>query len=634
MFYMFFETTIKEKDQNTPIVLWLNGGPRCSSLLGAFVERISPYYVGNDGSMHENQYGWTKVAHLLFVDNPIGVGLSTVDNERSYAVNQKEASDDLYQLLNKFFKLHPEYAKNPFYISGESYAGKYIPNLAQKIIDKQKTPGNVVMVPKALIIGDGLIDPLVQRNIRPEQAYWSGLLSYSQLQQEDALRQQCIRHMQSGRTRERASPCETMRNFLLVSSGAVNIYDIRSYIPSNNKTTLERFINQNSFFSNVHTTRPKGTYITCNPVIYDHMQDDILINVKGMIPSLANHMRIVLFAGNFDLQDGIVGYDQMLLGMEELADSFQKSPRNLWFSSESKLVAGYEQVVDNITLVTLHGSGHYGPQAQPSNTIDMLSRIVNEKPLCLPGEKSSLLYSDLIPAEFRKHLFDKPSGQYILPCEISQLACMHLLKNCNGNGTCVDGRCQCNHDRTGHLCEIKIYEDTDTLFEQPLEPQQWYFIRADELVEPRTRIDIKLSYKPQNTTFVPTYISHSPVSLNNIRDRVCVFVSRSNIPSHHTYDVVQCVDNSNQTVDLGTWINIHSNYSSGNAYIGVLNSKAHPILFDLSYGFQSSYNKYEKLYFIIPLGVLGASFIVMTVCIIISIVRARRKSTDFSQLPQ
>jgi carboxypeptidase C (cathepsin A) len=85
MFYLFFEK--QNGDANTPLLLWLNGGPRCSSLLGAFVERISPFYLNETGQLSRNEYGWTKAAHVLFVDNPIGTGFSTVDNDASYAVS-------------------------------------------------------------------------------------------------------------------------------------------------------------------------------------------------------------------------------------------------------------------------------------------------------------------------------------------------------------------------------------------------------------------------------------------------------------------------------------------------------------------------------------------------------------------
>jgi carboxypeptidase C (cathepsin A) len=84
MFYLFFETS--NVDKTVPIVLWLNGGPRCSSLLGAFEEQVSPFYLDDEGKLFRNPYGWNKAAHVLFVDNPIGTGFSTVDNDASYAV--------------------------------------------------------------------------------------------------------------------------------------------------------------------------------------------------------------------------------------------------------------------------------------------------------------------------------------------------------------------------------------------------------------------------------------------------------------------------------------------------------------------------------------------------------------------
>ena len=42
-----------------------------------------------------------------------------------YANNEEDVAKDLYEALQQFFKLFPNLRKNDFYVTGESYAGKY-----------------------------------------------------------------------------------------------------------------------------------------------------------------------------------------------------------------------------------------------------------------------------------------------------------------------------------------------------------------------------------------------------------------------------------------------------------------------------------------------------------------------------
>ena len=59
-------------------MIWLNGGPGCSSMDGALME-VGPYRVTEDQKLIENKGSWHEFANLLFVDQPVGTGFSFVD---------------------------------------------------------------------------------------------------------------------------------------------------------------------------------------------------------------------------------------------------------------------------------------------------------------------------------------------------------------------------------------------------------------------------------------------------------------------------------------------------------------------------------------------------------------------------
>ena len=65
-----------------PLVLWLNGGPGCSSLGGGLMSELGPFYPHKDGrSLKSNPYRWTQAANMLFLESPAFVGFSYSETE-------------------------------------------------------------------------------------------------------------------------------------------------------------------------------------------------------------------------------------------------------------------------------------------------------------------------------------------------------------------------------------------------------------------------------------------------------------------------------------------------------------------------------------------------------------------------
>nr|CAB3456450.1 unnamed protein product [Digitaria exilis] len=138
LFYYFVQAESESEAAAAPFVLWLTGGHRCSVFSGLAYEIgpirfvVEPY----NGTLPRLQYipnSWTKVSHILFVDSPVGAGFSFSREPKGYDVGDISASLQLQEFLSKWFNDHPEYLGNPFYIGGDSYAGKIVPFLAQII---------------------------------------------------------------------------------------------------------------------------------------------------------------------------------------------------------------------------------------------------------------------------------------------------------------------------------------------------------------------------------------------------------------------------------------------------------------------------------------------------------------------
>ena len=108
LFFWHFQNKHIANRQRT--VLWINGGPGCSSMDGALME-IGPYRLKDDAHLVYNEGAWDEFANVLFVDNPVGTGFSYVDTD-SYVQELSDMADQMIVFLEKFFGLFPEYAQN------------------------------------------------------------------------------------------------------------------------------------------------------------------------------------------------------------------------------------------------------------------------------------------------------------------------------------------------------------------------------------------------------------------------------------------------------------------------------------------------------------------------------------------
>jgi len=131
LFYWFVES---DKGLSAPIVLWTNGGPGCSGLLGFLTEQ-GPFRPDRNGKLIPNEYAWTKLVNMIFIEQPVGVGFSTPDPNGEKSYGDSEAARDNYRFIINFFVRYPELRNNEFYISSESYGGHYMPTLAKELID-------------------------------------------------------------------------------------------------------------------------------------------------------------------------------------------------------------------------------------------------------------------------------------------------------------------------------------------------------------------------------------------------------------------------------------------------------------------------------------------------------------------
>jgi carboxypeptidase C (cathepsin A) len=156
-----------------PVVLWTNGGPGCSGLLGLGTE-FGPFIFEAGGQLSQNPFTWNNLANILYVEQPAGVGFSKFSDPEDENVGDERSALDNYQLIKNFFERFPERKNNEFYIASESYGGHYIPHLAKTILDKN-TDNSINF--RGFLVGNPYVDPFSNDVTMIQTYYMHGLIA-------------------------------------------------------------------------------------------------------------------------------------------------------------------------------------------------------------------------------------------------------------------------------------------------------------------------------------------------------------------------------------------------------------------------------------------------------------------------
>ncbi|XP_051113396.1 serine carboxypeptidase-like 48 [Andrographis paniculata] len=386
MFYFFFES---RGNQTDPVVIWLTGGPGCGSELALFYEN-GPFHITSNLSLSLNDFGWDKVSNIIFVDQPTGTGFSYSSDDRDIRSDEEGVSNDLYSFLQAFFKEHPQFVKNDFFITGESYAGHYIPALASRIHQANQKNEGIHINMKGFAIGNGLTNPAIQYKAYPDYALNAKLIQqadYDMLQQKVSFCEQatkpCGNQSNAKDSCDKAyNVCGEIFNDILAIAGDINYYDIRKQcegLMCYDFSNVETFLNQDP----VKKALGVGDieYVSCSTTVYQAMSADWMRNLADGIPSLLDlGIKVLVYAGEYDLICNWLGNWRWV---DELVWSGQKqyaAAKNGSFMVDGKDF-GLQKGFGPLSFLKVYNAGHLVPMDQPKPSLEMISRWTKGLPL-------------------------------------------------------------------------------------------------------------------------------------------------------------------------------------------------------------------------------------------------------------
>lgn len=352
-----------------PLILWLEGGPGCSSIFSLFVEN-GPFFVRETG-LHQRKNAWTSHYNVLYVDQPVGTGFSFTDYDNGYISSQAEVALHLYEALTQFYQIFPELRNNALYITGESYAGKYIPAISNMIHHRNLESNSTQMPLKGMFIGSGWFDPVNMLGYA-EHLHRLGLIDFKQKREMEVIEERIVALVRSGAWLDAEMLSGDLHSAIYRALKFDSPHDY-----TQNEYTFDTFFVQYLEKEKVRRSIHVGqrNFEICSIKVYEHFKVDIMKSVKPWIEELLEHYPIVFYSGQLDI---LVAYPQSENFIQKLqwsgAKEYSMARRRILRAGRN--IVGYYKTAGNLVDVLVRNAGHLVARDQPKYTLDLLVKFV------------------------------------------------------------------------------------------------------------------------------------------------------------------------------------------------------------------------------------------------------------------
>eukprot|EP00958_Prasinococcus_capsulatus_P027215 scaffold5310_cov378-Prasinococcus_capsulatus_cf.AAC.11 len=355
----------------------------------------------------------SQFANMVFLEAPAGAGFSYAADQAGYTYNDDTSAVDNYKAVNKFLELYPEYAARDMFISGESYAGIYVPMLAHQIL----VNSNDINL-QGFMVGNGCIGTDVggcgaqSNQIDMEFAAAHSLISkelYAKIEEtcdwDAGVDIQCLLLVSqanemigpvdiynilfpcaSNSDGKRKAPSRQVNHapLSLLESLSTDAAGPQACFVDDDPAT--RYLNSPDVRRSIHvpTIAQIGEWRVCGErvggnytFVYSKNEPDL---TKSVYPDLAAAYRILIFNGDQDLCVPHVGNEKWT---SEFGATLSGAKEDWRAWEVNNQVAGYVTSYSDgsFSFATVKGAGHMVPQFQPENAAQMFKRFINGEPL-------------------------------------------------------------------------------------------------------------------------------------------------------------------------------------------------------------------------------------------------------------
>lgn len=362
-----------------PVVIWLTGGPGCSSELALFMEN-GPYTVTPNLTLSTNPYSWNNNATVIYVDQPGGTGFSYVENPAGYVHNETQVADEMYSFLQQFFQLRPDLVEQPFFVTGESYGGHYVTAVSRRIQLGIQNKEGIKINMQGLAIGNGWVDPITQYASYGPYAYANKLIGRVTLEETNIAYLQCKKLIESSDWDTAFVVCSGIVNRVLSAAGNINPYDFTKKCTYPPLCYNMQYITD---FLNLPSTRKRlgvsNTWTPCSQSVYTPLEADFVQSFRVDLPYLLQQYRVFIYEGVNDVMCNYYGSTAYLASMQWPGQQAFNNAANRTWTLEGQAV-GSVRSANGLTYINVLNAGHMVPLDQPVAALQLFNNLIYNKP--------------------------------------------------------------------------------------------------------------------------------------------------------------------------------------------------------------------------------------------------------------
>lgn len=399
----YWLTEAETNPETAPLVFWTNGGPGCSGLIGFMTEQ-GPFRPDVNGNLKQNMYAWNKIANMVFLEQPVGVGFSYSNNKDDYKIGDEQAAKDNLATILVFFDKFPHFNRSKLFITSESYGGHYMPTWADEIMKyndiqeysetkinfqgfavgnpytdyysgvgaEMETYWGKQLLPKPLwdkYLEHNCTDPIKQLNsttcsllifnfmkkignLNPYALDYPVCLSQQQLRMREYLKDE------EDYNSNEYEPCEGV-----YSSNYLNMADVKQALH-----VLEDIV----WDECSRTTK----YNLADKMLPMEKYYNIILNSKTH-----QDLRVLVYSGDDDSVCGTIGTQRWIYGLGFPTTSLWTT----WYNTDGQ-TAGFITKFktpfnknNRFSFITVHNAGHEVPTYKPKDALELFEMYINNK---------------------------------------------------------------------------------------------------------------------------------------------------------------------------------------------------------------------------------------------------------------
>ncbi|EPT00094.1 peptidase S10 serine carboxypeptidase [Fomitopsis schrenkii] len=407
LFFYFFES--RRDPTEDDVMMWINGGPGCSSSMGLLME-LGPCQIDMEGVSPNgttwNPYSWNAEANIFFLDQPVGVGFSYAEYGETVETTE-DAARNVHAFITIFFETFAEFSGRPLHLAGESYAGKYLPVFASYIYDQNRianAAGRDAINLQSVLIGNGITDISTLYPGRYEIECGTAALDVpfqtintcvrmkmALPRCQQAMYDNCIDQFDAIGCNAAVNFCDSELSTGLRASGR-NPYDISKPCEGTTglcyaeNTAIAALLNTPSVRTLLGATAPHD-FTACSAAVSARFRARLdkwgppaaEAHVAGL---LARGVRVLLYAGTLDWQCNWVANRRWVDALAwPRAEEWARGEWREW--AVAGRAAGETKTAGALTFATVRGAGHMMsvPHDKPAEAQAMVSRWLAQQGL-------------------------------------------------------------------------------------------------------------------------------------------------------------------------------------------------------------------------------------------------------------